>query len=78
VRCCPHCRFKKINGVLIPGGSQDLTPGHPYYDSVVLLLNLTKEANDNGDFFPVQSEVLVQHSCFCFCCGSVTLQVVGT
>lgn len=47
------CSFKKINGVLIPGGSQDLSPGHPYFDSVALLLNLTKEANDKGDFFPV-------------------------
>jgi hypothetical protein len=52
--CLSCCRFNKINGVLIPGGSQDLSPGHPYFDSVALLLNLTKEANDKGDFFPVR------------------------
>lgn len=51
----PWRRFKKINGVLIPGGSQVLSPGHPYYDSTELLLNLTVEANDNGDFFPVSN-----------------------
>lgn len=44
--------------MLIPGGSQDLRPGHPYYDSAELLLKLALEANDNGDYFPVHGTCL--------------------
>lgn len=51
-------KFEKINGVLIPGGGQTLEPGHPYYDSVELLLSLTIEANDKGDYFPVHATCL--------------------
>jgi hypothetical protein len=40
-------------GVLIPGGGQNLSPHHPFFDTSALLFNLTVAANDAGDFFPV-------------------------
>lgn len=43
----------KINGVLLPGGGAALEPGHPFFDAVADLVNLTKEANDAGEYFPV-------------------------
>ena len=46
-------RFKLINGVLIPGGGQVLSPGHPFYDASDHLLSLALDANDQGDYFPV-------------------------
>lgn len=46
-------RFQAVNGVLLPGGSQDLKPGNPYYDTVAMLFDMTIKANDDGDFFPV-------------------------
>ena len=50
----PHCcRFNSINGMLIPGGSADLKPGHPFYDATEYLFKLALEANDKGDYFPV-------------------------
>ena len=50
----PHCcRFNSINGMLIPGGSADLKPGHPFYDATDYLFKLALEANDKGDYFPV-------------------------
>ena len=54
----PHCcRFDSINGMLIPGGSADLKPGHPFYDATEYIFKLALEANDKGDYFPVS------HSC---------------
>ena len=47
------CRFDAINGLLVPGGSGNLTRGHPFYDNTEYLLKLAIEANDNGDYFPV-------------------------
>lgn len=47
------CRFDAINGLLVPGGSGNLTQGHPFYDNTEYLLKLAIEANDNGDYFPV-------------------------
>jgi hypothetical protein len=47
------CRFDAINGLLVPGGSGNLTKGHPFYDNTEYLLKLAIEANDNGDYFPV-------------------------
>jgi len=46
-------RFDAINGLLVPGGSGNLTKGHPFYDNTEYLLKLAIEANDNGDYFPV-------------------------
>ena len=48
-------RFDAINGLLVPGGSGNLTKGNPFYDNTEYLLKLAIEANDNGDYFPVQS-----------------------
>lgn len=55
----PSCaRFSVINGVLIPGGGADLSPGHPFYDTAELLVQLAREANDQGDAFPVHGTCL--------------------
>jgi len=52
-RCTSCHRFDAINGLLVPGGSGNLTKGHPFYDNTEYLLKLAIEANDNGDYFPV-------------------------
>ena len=51
-------RFNAVNGVLIPGGSQDLRAGNPYFDTASLLFHLTLEANDKGDYFPLHGTCL--------------------
>ena len=58
--------FSLINGVLIPGGGATLSPGHMFYDTARLLVDLSIEANDNGDYFPVHGT----------CLGMETLTVV--
>ena len=45
----------KVNGLLLPGGGAPITPGHRFYDTVAFLVNLTKAANDAGEYFPVRS-----------------------
>lgn len=47
-----------MNAMLIPGGGADLYPGHPFYDTATLLVDLAMEANDRGDFFPVHGTCL--------------------
>ena len=49
-------RFDAVNGLLIPGGSQTLRPGEPFYDTVAELFNLALDANDAGDYFPVSEQ----------------------
>ncbi|XP_072307372.1 gamma-glutamyl hydrolase [Eucyclogobius newberryi] len=44
--------FKSINGVLFPGGSVSLSQSG-YAKATRLFLALAKEANDQGDYFPV-------------------------
>ncbi len=51
-------RFNAVNGILIPGGSQDLRSGNPYFDTAELLFKLTLEANDKGDYFPLHGTCL--------------------
>ena len=51
-------RFKAVNGILIPGGSQPLSPGHPYYDTTKLLLDMTIHENDEGTSFPLHGTCL--------------------
>ena len=46
---------EKVNGLLLPGGGAPITPGHKFYDTVAFLVNLTKAANDAGEYFPVRS-----------------------
>ena len=45
--------FKAVNGLLIPGGGQNLSPGHPFYDTAAELFRMTLAANDAGDYMPV-------------------------
>ena len=61
-----RARFQVINGLLIPGGGAVLSPGHKFYDTAALLVNLAIEANDNGDYFPVHGT----------CLGMETLSVI--
>lgn len=51
-------RFEIINGLLLPGGGANLSPGHPFYDTAKLLVDMALEANDNGDYFPVHGTCL--------------------
>ena len=51
-------RFEAINGVLIPGGGAYLSPHHPFYDAAAQLVQMTLEANDRGDYFPVSCGIL--------------------
>ncbi|KAI7836202.1 hypothetical protein COHA_009927 [Chlorella ohadii] len=51
-------RFKAVNGILIPGGAQDLRSGQPFFDTVQQLVDLTIEANDKGNYFPLHGVCL--------------------
>ncbi|KAK9799018.1 hypothetical protein WJX73_007185 [Symbiochloris irregularis] len=51
-------RFEIINGVLIPGGAQALSPHHPFYDAVAVFVDLAKQAFDKGDYFPIHGTCL--------------------
>ena len=55
----PPLPLQAVNGILIPGGAQDLRPGQPFFDVVSQLVELAIEANDKGDFFPVSVCVCV-------------------
>lgn len=46
-------RFRALNGVVIPGGSQVLKPGHKFYDTAGVLLDWAMEAQDQGTHWPV-------------------------
>ena len=61
---------EKVNGLLLPGGGAPITPGHRFYDTVAFLVNLTKAANDAGEYFPVCSHCIVMH-CIAACCRPV-------
>ncbi|KAF5842134.1 class I glutamine amidotransferase-like protein [Dunaliella salina] len=61
-------RFNVINGLLIPGGGANLSPGHKFYDTANLLVELAIQANDKGDYFPVQGT----------CLGLETLSIIIT
>jgi len=50
--------FSIINGVLLPGGGASLRPGHKFYDTARLLVELAVAANEAGDYFPVQGTCL--------------------
>lgn len=51
-------RFDAVNGILIPGGGQELSPGHAYYDAVKLLFDWTIEENKKGVYFPMHGTCL--------------------
>ena len=69
------CRFDAINGLLVPGGSGNLTKGNPFYDNTEYLLKLAIEANDNGDYFPVRTWSSSAQSRPCCLC--VALHIVS-
>lgn len=46
--------LQAVNGILIPGGAQDLRPGQPFFDTVSQLVDLAIAANDKGNYFPVR------------------------
>ena len=45
--------FAKTNGILFPGGNQGIDPSDIYTEEGETLWNLAKEANDNGDYYPI-------------------------
>eukprot|EP00892_Ulva_mutabilis_P007888 jgi/Ulvmu1/5471/UM023_0007.1 len=46
--------FGKMNGLIVPGGSQDLGPGNSYYDAMSLLTDLAMQQHDaTGEVFPI-------------------------
>eukprot|EP01127_Copromyxa_protea_P009934 TRINITY_DN2384_c0_g1_i1.p1 TRINITY_DN2384_c0_g1~~TRINITY_DN2384_c0_g1_i1.p1 ORF type:complete len:315 (-),score=76.29 TRINITY_DN2384_c0_g1_i1:57-1001(-) len=45
--------FSSINGLLFTGGSRSLDADTPYFKTASLLFDLVKQANNNGDYFPV-------------------------
>ncbi len=51
----PVAGLQAVNGILIPGGAQNLRPGEPFFDVVSQLYDLAIEANDKGEYFPVSS-----------------------
>ncbi|KAL4447534.1 hypothetical protein ABPG75_004753 [Micractinium tetrahymenae] len=61
-------RFKAVNGILIPGGAQNLRPGEPFFDVVSQLYDLATEANDKGEYFPVYG----------ICLGFETLSIIAS
>lgn len=52
--------------ILIKGGSGDLWYGHPFFDTAARLLQLAKDANEDGDIFPV----------FGVCLGFETMHII--
>jgi len=50
--------FNSINGILFPGGATDLDPSTQFYRSAFFLYQLALDANDKGDFFPIQGHCL--------------------
>lgn len=42
-----------INALVLPGGDADFTPGTVFYDNAMYLFELSLQANDKGDYFPV-------------------------
>lgn len=49
----PAAGLQAVNGILIPGGAQNLRPGQPFFDVVSQLYDLAIQANDKGEYFPV-------------------------
>ncbi|GEM_PF-2493537 len=45
--------FAQANGILFPGGNQDIDPDEIYTEEGEFLWNLAKQANDRGDYYPI-------------------------
>jgi gamma-glutamyl hydrolase len=50
--------FNQLNGILFPGGSTDIGVNSPLYNTAKYLLNLAMQANNNGDYFPIEAHCL--------------------
>lgn len=53
-----HRVFKSVNGLIFPGGLTDLWMDSPYVVAARKLWQWAKEANDNGDVFPIHGTCL--------------------
>lgn len=53
-----HRIFKSVNGIIFPGGLTDLWMDSPYVVAARKLWSWAKEANDNGDVFPIHGTCL--------------------
>lgn len=53
-----HRLFKSVNGLIFPGGLTDLWMDSPYVVAARKLWNWAKEANDQGDVFPIHGTCL--------------------
>ncbi|XP_065213053.1 gamma-glutamyl hydrolase A-like [Planococcus citri] len=42
-----------INGVVAPGGSNEIQPGCPYYDTFVTIIKIAEQMNNKGIYFPI-------------------------
>ena len=58
--------FEKIHGLVLPGGSGRLEPGHPFFDTAEVLMNMAIKRNKEGDVFPV----------FGICLGFETMHII--
>lgn len=45
--------FAQTNGILFPGGNQGIDPDDIYTEEGEILWNLAKQANDQGDYYPI-------------------------
>ena len=45
--------FAQTNGILFPGGNQNIDPDEIYTEEGEILWNLAKQANDRGDYYPI-------------------------
>jgi gamma-glutamyl hydrolase len=50
--------FNQVNGVLFPGGSADIGVNSPLYNTAKYIVSLAMEANDKGDYFPIEAHCL--------------------
>ena len=46
-------RFRAINGLIIPGGSVTLEPGHDFFDVATAGVEYAMSAFDQGIYWPV-------------------------
>ncbi|KAL4858871.1 Gamma-glutamyl hydrolase A [Chlorella vulgaris] len=53
-----HRVFKSVNGLIFPGGLTDLWMDSPYVVAARKLWQWSKDANDNGDVFPIHGTCL--------------------
>ncbi|KAI8111716.1 hypothetical protein M9435_004215 [Picochlorum sp. BPE23] len=58
--------FETLNGLVFPGGSGTLWYGHAFFDTAAHLWSLAKDANRNGELFPV----------FGICLGFETIHIL--